>query len=131
MCKCQATQIQSSQATCKQLVVFHHVSVKLQLSCTVLINCYSCQEAYCITGIIRRRKLSRITFFAIVHKKTFAIQAISYIKIPAKIKSARKHSQMLPDSRNSRNFSSTDDSRYTVSDFFKLYNKEIKRIVKI
>ena len=65
-------------------------------------------------GIIRIRKLLRITFFAIVREKIFTIQAISYIKIPAKIKSARKHSQMLPDSRNSRNFSSTDDSRYTV-----------------
>ena len=43
--------------------------------------------------------------------KTFAIQAISYIKIPAEIKSVRKHSRMLPDSRN---FSSADDSRYTV-----------------
>ena len=42
------------------------------------------------------------------------IQAISYIKIPAKIKSARKYSRMFPDSRNSRNFSSADDSRYTV-----------------
>ena len=53
---------------------------------------------YCITGIIRRRKVSRIAFFAVVRKKTFAIQAISYIKIPAEIKSARKHSRILPDS---------------------------------
>ena len=53
---------------------------------------------YRITGIIRGRKVSQITFFAVVREKTFAIQAISYIKIPAKIKSARKHSRMLPDS---------------------------------
>ena len=66
---------------------------------------------YCITGIVRGRKVSRIAFFAIVREKTFAIQAISYIKIPAEIKSARKHSRMLPDSRN---FSSVDDSCYTV-----------------
>ena len=69
---------------------------------------------YRITGIIRGRKLSRITFFAIVRENTFAIQAISYIKIRAKIKSARKHSRMFPDSRNLRKFSSADDSRYTV-----------------
>ena len=56
---------------------------------------------YRITGIIRRRKVSRIIFFAIVHEKTFAIQAISYTKIPAEVKSARKHLQMLPDLRNS------------------------------
>ena len=49
-----------------------------------------------------------------VSEKTFAIQAISYIKIPADIENARKHSRMLPDSRNSRNFSPADDSRYTV-----------------
>ena len=67
--------------------------------------------AYRITGIVRGRKVSRITFFAVVREKTFAIQAISYIKIPAEIKSARKHLRMLPDSRN---FSSADDSRYTV-----------------
>ena len=65
-------------------------------------------------GVIRGRKVSRIAFFAIVRMKTFAIQAISYTKIPAKIKSARKHLRMLPDLRNSQNFSSADDSRYTV-----------------
>ena len=70
--------------------------------------------SYCITGIIRGRKVSRIAFFAVVRKKTFAIQAISYLKIPAEIKSAKKHSRMLLDSRNLRNFSSADDSRYTV-----------------
>ena len=48
-------------------------------------------------GIIRGRKVLRISFFAIAHEKTFAIQAISYIKIPAEIKSVRKHSRMLPD----------------------------------
>ena len=37
-------------------------------------------------------------FHELVHKKTFVIQAISYIKIPAEIKSERKHLQMLPDS---------------------------------
>ena len=37
------------------------------------------------------------TFFAIVCKKIFVIQAISHIKIPAEIKSERKHLQMLPD----------------------------------
>ena len=66
-------------------------------------------------GIIRGRKVSRIPFFAIVREKTSTIQAISYIKILAEIKSARKHSRMVPDPRNSRNFSSADDSRYTVS----------------
>ena len=47
-------------------------------------------------------------------RKPFAIQAISYIKIPVEIKSARKHSQMLPDSQNLRTFSSMDDSQYMV-----------------
>ena len=75
---------------------------------------YDIADIYRITGIIRGRKLSRITFFAIVRKKTFAIQAISCIKIPAEIKGARKHLQMLPYLRNSRNFSSADDPRYTV-----------------
>ena len=73
---------------------------------------------YRITGIICGRKVSRIVFFVVVRKKTFAIQAISYIKIPAEIKSARKHSRILPDSQNSRNFSSADDSRYTVKSFY-------------
>ena len=41
---------------------------------------------YHITGIVHGRKVSRIAFFAVVREKTFAIQAISYIKIPAKIK---------------------------------------------
>ena len=41
---------------------------------------------YRITGIIRGRKVSRITLFTVVRQKTFAIQAISYIKIPAEIK---------------------------------------------
>ena len=41
-------------------------------------------------GIIRGRKVSRITFFAIVHEKTFAIQAISYIKIPSWDKKYKK-----------------------------------------
>ena len=44
---------------------------------------------YCITGIIRGRKVLRITFFAIVHEKTFVIQTISYINILAKLKSAK------------------------------------------
>ena len=70
-----------------------------------------------ITGIIHGRKISQITFFVIVCKKTFAIQAISYIKIPAKIKMARKHLQMLPDSRT---FSSADNSHYTAPTFSKL-----------
>ena len=69
---------------------------------------------YRITGIVRGRKVSRIAIFAVVRVKTFAIQAISYIKSPAEIKSARKHSRMLPDSRNLQNFSPADDSRYTV-----------------
>ena len=67
-------------------------------------------DMYCITGIIRERKVLRIAFLAVVREKTLAIQAISYIKIPAEIESARKHSRMLPDSRN---FSPADDSRYT------------------
>ena len=37
-------------------------------------------------GIIHGRKVSRIAFFAIVREKTFAIQATSYIKIPAEKK---------------------------------------------
>ena len=53
------------------------------------------------SGIIRGRKVSRITFFAMICKKTFAIQAISYIKIPSETKSTGKHSQKLPDSQNS------------------------------
>ena len=60
-------------------------------------------------------EVSRIAFFAVVREKTFAIQTISYIKIPAKIKSARKHLRIDPDSLNSQNFSSTDNSRYTVA----------------
>ena len=61
-------------------------------------NMFICSECnkkvsyYRITEIVRGRKVSRIAFFAVVRKKTFAIQAISYIKIPAEIKSARKHS---------------------------------------
>ena len=35
---------------------------------------------YRITGIIRGRKVSRIAFFAVVCKKTFAIQVISLYK---------------------------------------------------
>ena len=77
---------------------------------------------YRITGIVRGRKVSRIAFFAVVREKTFAIQAILYIKIPTEIKNARKHSRMLPDSRNSRNFSSADDSRYTVSQLISQYD---------
>ena len=53
---------------------------------------------YRITGIIHRRKVLRISFFAIVREKTFAIQAISYIKILVEIESAIKHLQILPDS---------------------------------
>lgn len=48
-------------------------------------------------------------------QKTFTIQAISCIKIPAKTKSVRKHSQMLPDLQNSQTFSSTEDCQYTVT----------------
>ena len=44
---------------------------------------------YRITGITRERKVMRITFFAIVREKTFTIQAISYTKITAEVKSAR------------------------------------------
>ena len=72
-------------------------------------------NAYHIIGIIRRRKVLRIAFFAIVREKTFAIQAISYIKISAEINSVRKHLRMLPDSKNLQNFSSADDSHYMVS----------------
>ena len=74
---------------------------------------------YRIMGIICGRKVSRIPFFAVVREKTSAIQAISYIKILAEIKSARKHSRMVPDLQNSRNFSSADDSRYTVPNIVK------------
>ena len=42
------------------------------------------------------------------------VQAMSYIKILAEIKSVRNHLQMLPDLQNSRTFSSVDDSQYTV-----------------
>ena len=45
---------------------------------------------YRISGIIRGRKASRITFFTIVYEKTFTIQAILYIKILAKIKKCKK-----------------------------------------
>ena len=78
---------------------------------------YACSSGalYRITGIIRGRKVSRITFFAIVREKTFTIQSISYIKIPAEIKCARKHSRMLPNLRNSQTFSSADNPRYTVT----------------
>ena len=69
-------------------------------------------DIYRILGIICGRKVSRITFFAIVHEKTFMIQAISYIKTPAEIKSARKHLRMLPDSQT---FSFADNFHYTVN----------------
>ena len=69
---------------------------------------------YRIMGIICGRKISRIILPYVVCKKTFMIQAISYIKIPAEIKSARKHLWMLPDSRNSWTFSSVDNSHHTV-----------------
>ena len=63
-------------------------TVYILLEC--FMHCDSCpiinQNIYRITGIIRRRKVSRIAFFAVVCKKTFAIQAISYIKILAEIK---------------------------------------------
>ena len=65
-----------------------------------------------------RKKVLQITFFAIVHEKTFMIQVISYIKLLAKIKSAKKHSQNLPDSRNLQNFSSMDNSHYTAYEKF-------------
>ena len=58
-------------------------------------------KTYHTTGIIHGRKVLRIIFFAIVREKTFAIQAISYTKIPAEVKTARKHLQMLPDLQNS------------------------------
>ena len=45
---------------------------------------------YRISGIIRGRKVSRITFFTIVREKTFVIQAVSYIKTPAEIKKSKK-----------------------------------------
>ena len=73
-------------------------------------------------------KVLQITFFAIVYKKTFMIQAILYIKIPAKIKSARKHSRMLPDSRNLQTFSSANNSHYTVA---KLWNKLLEHLLTI
>ena len=47
-----------------------------------------------------RKKSFMNYLFAIVRKKTFVIQSISYIKIPAEIKSARKHSRMLPNLQN-------------------------------
>ena len=72
-------------------------------------------ELYCISGIIHGRKVLRITFFIIVREKTFAIQAASYIKILAKIKSARKHSRMLPDLQT---FSFADDSQYVYGMWF-------------
>ena len=39
---------------------------------------FKANDYYCIMEIIRGRKASRIAFFAVVHEKTFAIQAISY-----------------------------------------------------
>ena len=50
-------------------------------------------------------------------RETFAIQTIPYIKIPAEIKSARKHFRMLPDSQNSGTFSSANNSHYMVYHF--------------
>ena len=86
----------------------HFISLNFAAMVMLIITMYR------ISGIIHRRKVSRITFFAIVHEKTFAIQANLYIKIPVKIKSARKYSRMLPDSQNSQTFSSVDDSQYMV-----------------
>ena len=48
-------------------------------------------------GIIRKRQVLRIAFLAVVHEKTFTIQAISYIKILAEIESERKYLRMFPD----------------------------------
>ena len=47
------------------------------------VNVYGLAINYSITRIIHRRKVLQITFFAIVRKKTFTVQAISYIKILA------------------------------------------------
>ena len=102
------------------VLIYHiHWNLHSRTSCSAASGYFThkllvYRNVYCITGIVRGRKVSRIAFFAAVREKTFAIQAILYTKIPAEIKSARKHSRMLPDSRNSRNFSSADDSRYTV-----------------
>ena len=86
--------------------------------CTYNLSYVGAMETklYCITGIVRGRKVSRIALLAVVREKTFAIQAISYIKIPTEIKSARKHS---------RNFSSADDSRYTVHNSCNMYIRDL------
>ena len=47
-------------------------------------------NTYRISGIIRGRKFSQITFFTIVREKTFAIQAILYIKISGRHKMCKK-----------------------------------------
>ena len=70
----------------------------MSVLCLHTLNTYTCINH--ITGIIHRRKVLQVTFFGIVHEKTFAIQAISCIKFLAK----RKHSRMLPDLRNLKTF---------------------------
>ena len=45
---------------------------------------------YRISGIIHGRKVLRITFFTIVREKTFAIQTIIFIKVPAEVKKCKK-----------------------------------------
>ena len=99
------------------------------LTPNTMFTCSCISVSYHITGIIRGRKVSRITFFAIVHEKTLMIQAISYIKIPAEIESARKCSRLLPHSRNSRTFSSADNSHYTVITNICMYHEYIRMYV--
>ena len=69
---------------------------------------------YCITGIIRGRKVLRIAFFAVVREKTFVIQVISLYKNSSRDRKCKKTFANASDLRNSRNFSSTNDSCYTV-----------------
>ena len=73
------------------------------------------QLKYHISGIIRGKKVSRTTFFAIVHAKARNSGNLIY-KNSSQDKNVRKHSQMLPDLQNLQKIFSVDDSHYTVID---------------
>ena len=59
------------------LVIMWALLMMTLILMTSLLIMWAFSTVYRITGIIRGRKVSRITFFAVVHEKTFAIQVIS------------------------------------------------------
>ena len=90
-------------------MVFSVIAYGAVLNMHLFVFC-SC---YHISGIIRGRKVLQITFFAIVREKTFAIQAISSIKIPTKIKVQENILECFQIHKICKLFS-VDNSHYTV-----------------